>query len=81
VPAAWEGIGQLEDQPEIRRRRPCGTPAKRTTRIPHGIETVIGRFREARLGRRRMTVGQEAASGLAAMLAGRQITMRDGISA
>jgi len=42
----------------------------RTTRIPHGIETVIGRFREARLGRRRMTAGQEAASGLAAMLAG-----------
>jgi hypothetical protein len=34
------------------------------------IETVIGRFREARLGRRRMTVGREAASGPAAMLPG-----------
>jgi hypothetical protein len=34
------------------------------------IETVIGRFPEARPGRRRMTAGLEGPSGLAAMLAG-----------
>jgi len=45
------------------------------------IETVIGRFPEARPGRRRMTAGLEGPSGLAAMLAGgRQVTIRDGLS-
>jgi len=46
------------------------------------IETVIGRFRQARLSRRRMTAGLEARGrpgGDAGR--GRQVTIRDGISA
>ena len=68
--AAWEGIGQLEDQPDVGGAQPPRHASHEDHEDPDRHRDGDRRLPEARLSRRRMTAGLERRERPAAMLAG-----------